>query len=94
LIDYYRKKDVEKKYLSELTLRLKDFASVRCSDNETDIKIAIEELPENLKSVFILCRLEGFNSKEAAKILDLSPNTIACHLSKALKLMWDKILTN
>ncbi len=51
----------------------------------TKIKSAIENLPEKLKSPFVLYELEGFKYKEISKILDVPLNTVKVNLLRARK---------
>lgn len=45
----------------------------------------IEELPENLKSVFVLYEVQGFKYKEISKILDIPINSVKVYLLRARK---------
>jgi RNA polymerase sigma-70 factor (ECF subfamily) len=49
------------------------------------IKSAIENLPEKLKSPFVLYELEGFKYREISKILDIPLNTVKVNLLRARK---------
>ena len=51
----------------------------------TKIKSAIENLPEKLKSPFVLYELEGFKYREISKILDVPLNTVKVNLLRARK---------
>jgi RNA polymerase sigma-70 factor (ECF subfamily) len=51
----------------------------------TMIKSAIENLPERLKSPFVLHEIEGFKYKEISKILDVPLNTVKVNLLRARK---------
>ena len=51
----------------------------------TKIKSAIENLPEKLKSPFVLYELEGFKYREISKILDIPLNTVKVNLLRARK---------
>lgn len=46
---------------------------------------AIEELPEQCRTVFRLVKEEGFKYKEAAEILNISPRTVETQLFRAIK---------
>ena len=45
---------------------------------------AVAALPERRREVFVLVRRQGLPYREAAAVLDLSPQTVANHLSLAL----------
>lgn len=49
------------------------------------IQTAIAQLPPQQQRVFSLCKLEGKTHKEAAEILQVSPETVHSHLTKAVK---------
>jgi RNA polymerase sigma-70 factor (ECF subfamily) len=48
---------------------------------------AVEELPEQLRAVFILRDLEGVSTKEAADVLDISPSNAKVRLHRARLLL-------
>ena len=52
-----------------------------------DIQNAINNLPEKLKIVVILSRLEGLNYMEIAEICNVSFQTVSYRLNQALKIM-------
>jgi len=90
LIDFYRKNQVEKKKYEELIEHYK-FISEPINISIADLFITLDELPDKLKSPFILSRLEGFSCNEIADILKLSSNTVACYISRAALLMKEKL---
>ncbi len=46
---------------------------------------AIETLPPQRKTVFILCKLEGKSHDEVARMLNISPSTVNNHVVKAMQ---------
>ncbi len=56
----------------------------------TEVKKAIEDLPEKRRLVFILSRYEGMTYKEIAEKLDISVNTVDTQICRALKTLRDK----
>ncbi len=50
-----------------------------------DIKIAIDSLPAQCKTVFTMIKEDGFKYKEVAEILHISPRTVETQLVRALK---------
>lgn len=52
---------------------------------ENEIKDAINNLPERLKSPFLLYELQGFKYKEIGKILDVPLNTVKVNILRARK---------
>ncbi|MDZ7763999.1 MAG: sigma-70 family RNA polymerase sigma factor [Melioribacteraceae bacterium] len=56
-------------------------------DQQIDIQSAINELPEKLKSVYLLSRVEGYKYKEISEILQISVKAVEKRMSKALILL-------
>ncbi len=56
-------------------------------ENRIDIENAIERLPNKLKTVFLLSRIEGFIYSEIAEICDLSIKAVEKRMSKAFVLL-------
>lgn len=56
-------------------------------ENRIDIENAIERLPNKLKTVFLLSRIEGFKYSEIAEICDLSIKAVEKRMSKAFVLL-------
>lgn len=56
-------------------------------DQQIDIQSAISELPEKLKSVYLLSRVEGYKYKEISEILQISVKAVEKRMSKALILL-------
>ena len=60
---------------------------------ESDIKTAVENLPENFRLPVLLADLEGFSYKDIAKILDIPIGTVMSRLHRGRKAMqkalWD-----
>ena len=52
-----------------------------------DIKNAIERLPEKLKNVFILSRLEGYKYSEIAEICNISVKAVEKRMTKVFVLL-------
>ena len=52
---------------------------------DTEIKNAVENLPEKLKSPFVLYELQGFKYKEIGKILDIPLNSVKVNILRARK---------
>jgi RNA polymerase sigma-70 factor (ECF subfamily) len=54
---------------------------------ESDIKAAVEALPENFRMPVLLADLEGFSYKEIAEILDIPIGTVMSRLHRGRKAM-------
>lgn len=86
--DHYRRegrKAVMQQYIksdsSEISLETEQSLALRQS--QSLIQAAIEQLPPQRKQAFILCRMEGKSHQQAAEIMQISPNTVHNHLTKA-----------
>jgi len=81
------------KHSSSKTLQLDESISPKPQNNgltiesKIDIYSAIEKLPEKLKSVFMLSRIEGFKYSEIAEISEISVKAVEKRMTKALKLL-------
>lgn len=62
-------------------------------ENKIDIFNAIDLLPEKLKTVFMLSRIEGFKMSEIADICNISIKAVEKRMTKALKLL-RKVFSN
>lgn len=58
---------------------------------ESDIKRAVEELPENFRMAVLLADLEGFSYKEIAEILDIPIGTVMSRLHRGRKAMQSRL---
>lgn len=56
-------------------------------ENKIDIFTAIEKLPEQLKTVFMLSRIEGFKYSEIAEICSISVKAVEKRMTKCLKIL-------
>ncbi|MBK8944465.1 MAG: sigma-70 family RNA polymerase sigma factor [Ignavibacteriae bacterium] len=56
-----------------------------------NIKLQIQELPENLKSVFVLYELQNMKYKEISKSLDIPINSVKVYLLRARKQLQEKL---
>jgi RNA polymerase sigma-70 factor (ECF subfamily) len=90
--------DVEDLYLyrrlgSEDTVDVSRTTEDRVLDGlvESDIKAAVEELPENFRMPVLLADLEGFSYKEIAEILDIPIGTVMSRLHRGRKAMQKRL---
>lgn len=90
--------DVEDLYLyrrlgSEDTVEASRTTEDRVLDGlvESDIKSAVEELPENFRLPVLLADLEGFSYKEIAEILDVPIGTVMSRLHRGRKAMQKRL---
>lgn len=88
-IDQIRKKQVKRKYesevihTSEIIEENSDFNDV---PNLADtLQIVIDQLPEKTREVFILCKQEGKSYKEIAEIQGISIKTVENQMGRAFR---------
>ena len=74
-----------------LSLEVKRFREKICEeknlDTEIDITTALEQLPEKIKIVYTLSRLEGFKYSEIAEICSISVKAVEKRMTKAFGLL-------
>jgi RNA polymerase sigma factor (sigma-70 family) len=63
-------------------------------DIKLDIQNAIKQLPEKLKTVYLLSRVEGYNYKEIAELCNISIKAVEKRMSKAFILLRKSFLKN
>lgn len=101
-IDYLRKRSVavnREYYIDEdlaetvRTMKSEDnpFLITHLNMMASTVKKAIMELPENLRSVFILYEIEGMKYKEISKALDLPLNSVKVYLLRARKKLQEEL---
>ena len=92
--------DVENLYLYRRLGGLEGAASGRSAEDEvldrfteTEVKEAIEALPENFRLAVLLADVEGFSYKEIAEILDIPMGTVMSRLHRGRRALetrlWD-----
>ncbi|MFA6033240.1 MAG: sigma-70 family RNA polymerase sigma factor [Myxococcota bacterium] len=59
---------------------------------DDEVKRAIEELPADFRTVLILSDLEDMTYREIADVLNIPPGTVMSRLSRARRIMKDKLL--
>lgn len=65
----------------------KNLSSNFNQDLNIDIQTAIKELPEKLKTVFILSRIEGYKYNEIAEICGISIKAVEKRMSKTFNIL-------
>ncbi|MGG8497995.1 RNA polymerase sigma factor [Tenacibaculum sp. TC6] len=94
IIDYYRKNNENQIYLDDLSIETMPVCQIY-PDEELEqqeviykmTSIAIENLPESIKDIFILSKLKGFTYKEIARDKNISVKTVEAHITKAFKIL-------
>jgi RNA polymerase sigma-70 factor (ECF subfamily) len=72
-----------------LTAHVEDVAAAQEFDSE--VAAALDSLPERLRIVIVLAAIEGHNTSEVAKLLNLPEGTVKSRLFKARKRMAEKL---
>ena len=59
---------------------------------DDEVTLAIESLPEDFRTVVILCDIEGFTYEEIAEFVDCPVGTVRSRLHRGRKLLRDRLL--
>lgn len=90
-LNHFRSQQVRNNYLllqpKEHSEALTPFTLLELKELNHAIIEAIELLPDKVKMVFLMHRVENKNYKEIALCLNISVKTVESHISKALHLM-------
>lgn len=95
-IDYLRRRTIQIKRENEIDEVFEEtFSTKKLNDNPhhlahtnmmmAKVKCAIEKLPDDLRSIFILYEINGFKYREISKSLDMPINTVKVYLLRARK---------
>lgn len=90
-LNLFRNKTVSQKYVASLQYLLNSTQSADHRIRERDINTLIEReiaaLPPKMREVFELRRKEYLSNKEIAERLDISVQTVATHIKRALRVL-------
>jgi RNA polymerase sigma-70 factor (ECF subfamily) len=89
VVDFSRKKTRQYDYLSRKN-KEPEPVSINNMDIQMDVKQAIDELPDDIKTVFLLSRMDGLKYKEIARICGISVKTVESRMTKAFKVFREK----
>lgn len=89
-------KELKELYIRQNEMNLSSLSSLEPTDFYSDelehsFKKALEELSEQTRRVFILSRYEQLPNKEIASKLSISVKGVEFHISKALKLLRERL---
>ena len=90
VIDALRKNAYKKSYLSRLSHRTRT-SSEESIEVETSIRIALNNLPEKLRTVFMMSRYEGLTYSEIAETCRISVKTVESRMSRALQRLREEL---
>lgn len=96
LMNMYQRQTIEFVYQEYLT------RGIQLDDSDTEdlvnerflseyIEKIADEMPEQRKQIFTLCKLKSHSNKEVAQMLGISESTVGTHLSLAVKFMREKL---
>ncbi|AFD07266.1 RNA polymerase sigma-70 factor [Solitalea canadensis] len=91
-MNYIKHQKIKSSYQEHITYSMKnefDDASkkVQLSELETRLRAALNELPEQCRTIFQLSRFDELKYREIAAQLGLSPKTVENQMGKALKIL-------
>lgn len=96
-LNFIKHQKVKTNYETHATHVMKNIKSELASHKvmyknlEEKLRIALNELPEQCRTVFQLSRFEELKYREIAERLNISEKTVESHMSKALKQMRIKL---
>lgn len=90
--NFIRKVNLDKKLKNYLSLENSELYThieegIACRENDQFILSAIEELPNQRRQIYKLCKIEGKSYAEVGKQLGISASTINDHIVKATKFL-------
>lgn len=93
-IDHYRKNKpviyLEKKYLEAIDLEVENDKE-RLDELIKKMNEEIEKLPTKCKKIFLLNKKEGLTHTEISEYLNISIKTVEGHITKAFKILGNKL---
>ena len=93
-IDFQRKEGVKRKYQAEA---IHTQSSVIHEKEEEDsnlkevLNLAIAQLPDKTRRVFMMSKLDGLSYKEIAEQMDISPKTVENQMGRAFRHLREKL---
>ena len=94
-INYFNQRNIQEKHLKSIDLErdVEENLQSEIDTIELQYKIheVIEELPTKCQRIFKMNRLEGLKNEEIANQLNLSKRTVETQISKALKILRNKL---
>ena len=86
VIDYLRKKSSQDIHFTE-SFSENDISTEESLEFDTTVKLAINNLPEKIRIVFILSRYHGLKYAEIAQALKISIKTVESRMGQAFRLL-------
>jgi RNA polymerase sigma-70 factor (ECF subfamily) len=89
----FKKHSSSKNLSFDESISTKEKSNITNLENQIDLFSCIENLPEKLKTVFMLSRVEGLKYPEIAEICGISVKAVEKRMTKAFKTL-RKVLSN
>lgn len=93
VLNYYKASSIRKEHQEQLG-KLADLVMIPDAEDllvgreiQSEIDLAVEELPEKMQAVFRLSKIAGKSNQEIADELEISLQTVKNQLSSALKIL-------
>ena len=92
-INYYHKQKRHYHHFDsdELEIENNDYEDIVGKMTQQELLVFINDLPDGYRMVFNLYVLEGYNHREIAEMLDISEGTSKSQLSKAKKMLKERL---
>ncbi|BDS12927.1 RNA polymerase sigma-70 factor [Aureispira anguillae] len=95
-IDFIRKDKTKQQYVTKMTPSShphteEDGDDAAMNERKKQLSYAIAQLPTKCRQVFMLSRASGYTYKEIAEEMDISVKTVENQISRALKLLRQKL---
>lgn len=89
--DRSAKPDLERDFDLDATDRHRPDAQLESQELRRVIQSAIEKLPQSLRSVFEVREIQGWSTRQTAKLLGLSEATVKTRLHRARRMLRDRV---
>lgn len=96
-LDILKHRDVKNRYHKELKSMREEKIEPEFKIDSTNqafvkaVQKAIQALPDRAQRVYVLHRKEGLTYKEIADVMDISPKTVESQMSRALKILRNRL---
>ena len=94
-MNYINQRNIQEKHIRNIDLERNDEENLENEINSIELQNRIfnliEALPPKCKKIFKMNRLEGMKNEEIAVALNLSKRTVETQISKALKILRNKL---
>lgn len=95
-IDFIRKNKTKQQYAANANIPTEDYQEDKSGDSEMDerkkqLSYAIAQLPTKCRQAFLLSRTSGYTYQEIAEEMDVSVKTVENQISRAFKLLRQKL---